>query len=60
VEQQPALIDHHDLFEQAAELLDQVGGDDNRAGVFGIVGQQLLGEGKSAAQPPPRPGVTAS
>jgi hypothetical protein len=34
-----AAVDHHHLFQQAGGLVDQVGGQQHRAGVLGVVGE---------------------
>jgi hypothetical protein len=45
LEDEPAVVDDHDLLEQGAQLVDQVGRDHDRARAGHEVGQQLVVEG---------------
>ena len=44
VEHDPPVVDHHDPFEQVGDLVDQVGRQDDRAGVRGVAGEQAVVE----------------
>ena len=44
VEQDPAVVDEQHVLEQVADLLDQVGGEDDGPRVLGVVGEQPVVE----------------